>query len=228
MGITVDWLGAVGEIRQLARAYYGDARDEDGKPSEELLAYLRYCAREGSFVRPAVAVRQIRDLIEENEDPQEFVEITDALPLPTPTGGKSTTEWLRIVADTLEGVVESHAFPPTGPPMARFEWITYYPSLATIISSAYHQDSFELHGSLENALAVTIHGHSAPELARAIGQVYEILAWHLSQQELIKGFGFMGLQVATPIQDAKEFLLNIRLLCESEIEVRLRQGGSSS
>jgi hypothetical protein len=224
MGRTVDWLAEISEIRQLSLAYYGHAGDEPNRPSEELLAYLRYCSREG-FARAAVAARQIRELLED-QSPEEFAEIADAIPLPTPSGGKSAREWLSIAAGILEITVESHNFPPAGPPVTRFEWIMYYPSLAEIISLAYHQDSSGLHGSIENALAVTIRDSSMSDLARTIGQIHEILAWNIAQEDLIEGCRFMGLGIVIPSQDAKEFILNILRACESE--VRLRQNEAAS
>lgn len=225
MGSTVDWLAAINEIRQLSLAYFGDARDETNQPSEELLAYLRYCTRGGFFARAAVAVRQIHELLDD-QNTEEFAEIAAVIPLPTPAAGKSTTEWLTTVADILENAVEGHNFPPAGPPVTRFEWIMYYPSLAGIISHAFHQDAPQLYDSIENALEATIRDSSMSDLARAIGQIHEILAWNIPQQELAGGLTSMGLEIVIPGQDAKEFLLNILRACESE--VRARQNETTS
>jgi hypothetical protein len=220
MGDTVEWLADVGEIRRLAKAYNGVAGDEPGRPSDELLAYLRVCMRERDMARIAVAVHQIRGLLEMDQNTDEFSDLMDALPLPRAEGDRSVLEWLSTVADLLEGALKSHRLPSAGAPGARFEWTSYYPSLARIITDASHQDVFALYGTLSNALLTTVHGCSMSDLARTIGQIHEILAWKMSEQSLIDGIHQMGFALDVPISDAHEYLLDILRRCESEISSR--------
>jgi len=204
---SVEWLAQVAEIRRLARAYtQATGDDRPGRPSEALISYLRCLWREPDFGRAAIAVGQIRNLIDQDWDDADIVEAVRLLGLPRPSDGRTVYEWLQVVADLLEHALEHHDLPADAPPDSAYEWTTSFPDLTGLIATAYHQDTLVLHGSSENALADTALDASALALTRAVGQVHEILALGFSEDQLERGVRWMGLGIRNPASSYRKLL----------------------
>lgn len=210
MSSSVEWLAQVAEIRRLARAYtQGTGDDWPGRPSEALISYLRYLWREPDFGRAAIAVGQIRNLIDQDWDDADIVDTVRLLGLPRPSDGRTVYEWLQVVADLLEYALEHHDLPSDAPPDSAYEWTASFPDVTGLIATAYHQDALILHGSSERALADTVRDASALALTRAVGQVHEILALGLSEDQLGRGVRWMGLGIRNPTSSYRQLLLMI-------------------
>jgi hypothetical protein len=167
---------------------------------------LRCLWREPDFGRAAIAVGQIRNLIDQDWDDADIVEAVRLLGLPRPSDGRTVYEWLQVVADLLEHALEHHDLPADAPPDSAYEWTTSFPDLTGLIATAYHQDTLVLHGSSENALADTALDASALALTRAVGQVHEILALGFSEDQLERGVRWMGLGIRNPASSYRKLL----------------------
>jgi hypothetical protein len=199
MGERADWMASVGQVLRIAQAYAGEAADDEpGRPSRALEGYLRCVRRSGDDSLPGIAASQIHDLLDADWNEPDVVDVVGHLFLPTPDDGRSRRDWLGVVAELLEARAEGQPAPPDAPPVTAFEWRTSYPDLAQVIGGSFHNDALAIHGSYDAALAEDLASRTPFQLARAIGQLEEIIAGDLDEATLRRGIHALGAGLLPP------------------------------
>lgn len=199
MGEWSDWLASVGQVLRLGQAYRDEEPDDwPDRPSRALKGYVRCVRRTGDRSAIAVAVAQIRQLLDEDWSDPDTLELVDHLALPQPGGGRTRQDWLQAVADLLDETLEGASWPEESAPVTSYEWRTCYPDLAQVLGAAFHQDALAIHGSYEAALRDALDGVSRHRLGRAIGQAEEILYSGLDEATLTCGMRALGAGLEPP------------------------------
>ncbi|RFU42215.1 hypothetical protein DZF91_07655 [Actinomadura logoneensis] len=188
-----------GAVLPLLAAYAGlPADDVPGRPSSALSGYLRWAVISDPALA-AIAAAQLRQLAGRllNEPDTVPSVIHDALPV-TPAGEKAGASWADTVATLLEQAVDS-GFPPPGPPVTFWEWNQRFPALAQFLGCYFTQDFRDEFADHDTATAAWGQTATPADRARLIGEIAELLALEMADNELDEALATLGMDVDPPL-----------------------------
>ncbi|MGK5631159.1 contact-dependent growth inhibition system immunity protein [Streptomyces sp. URMC 123] len=187
-----------GELDQVLRAYLGQpADDEEGRRSAALDAYLRHTWH----TRPwavAVAEQQLRQYA---ENPPGRLRLRLGEFYPVPDVGLPESEiqdWLRLLADHLKASVEDGDVPPPAAPATHWEWHARFPELAQFLGGWFSQDMPDEFADHDAAVADYLSTTDPSLVARLAGEVAELLALELEEEDCAVALAELGMEIDPP------------------------------
>ncbi|WP_431982410.1 contact-dependent growth inhibition system immunity protein [Streptomyces qinglanensis] len=187
-----------GELDQVLSAFLGQpADDTPEQPSAALQAYLRHTwhARPWAI---GIAEHQLRDYAH-NPPGRLKLKLGEYYPLPDVSiGEESVLDWLLVLADHLRASVDSGEVPAPGPPRTHWEWRARFPELAQLLGGWFSQDMSDEFTGHEAALADYLDTTDQHLIARAAGEVAELLALDLEESDYAVGLAELGLEMEPP------------------------------
>ncbi|MBE1532568.1 contact-dependent growth inhibition system immunity protein [Actinomadura algeriensis] len=188
-----------GAAARVLDAYAGQAADDEpGRPGAALNGYLRWAAITDP-IAASVAAEQLRYLAARLVDEPAAVPPAVAAALPRkPDGGLADGQWLETVAVLLDEAVD-HGFPPPGPPATHWEWNRRFPALAQFLGCYFTQDFRDEFSDHDEAIAAWLRTASAVDRARLAGEIDEVLAFELVDNDLDEALVMLGMDVDPPL-----------------------------
>ncbi|WP_425543866.1 contact-dependent growth inhibition system immunity protein [Streptomyces crystallinus] len=187
-----------GELDQVLRAYLGmPADDTPERRSAALDAYLRHTWH----TRPWALATAESQLREYARNPPgrlrrrlgEFYAVPD-----TGLPGRDVQNWLLILADHLRSSIEEGELPPPGAPATHWEWHARFPELAQLLGGWFSQDMPDEFTDHDAALQDYLDTTDRSLVARAAGEVNELLALHLDGTDCALAVAELGMEVDPP------------------------------
>ncbi|MFI6052244.1 contact-dependent growth inhibition system immunity protein [Streptomyces violascens] len=184
-----------GELDQVVRAYLGQVADDTAeRRSAALDAYVRHTWH----TRPwALAVAELQ-LREYARNPPGRLRQRLGEFYPVPDVGLRDAEiqgWLTVLADHLKRSIEEGEAPRPSAPLTHWEWHARFPELGQLLGGWFSQDmpdEFDDHDSaIEDYLATT----DASLVAKAVGELHELLALDLDESEYALAVAELGMEV---------------------------------
>ncbi|MCP2342540.1 contact-dependent growth inhibition system immunity protein [Actinomadura rupiterrae] len=191
-------LAEFGAVAELLAAYAGQAADDvPGRPGAALSGYLRWSAAWPA--QAASAAGQLRRLMARllNEPDTVPAMLTAALPV-SRTGEPVDAQWADAVAEILEHAVDA-GFPPPGTPVTFWEWNRRFLALAQFLGCYFTQDFGDEFTDHDAAIAAWARTATPVDRARLSGEIGELLALGLSDNDLNEALATLGMDVEPPL-----------------------------
>ncbi|MEV8626297.1 contact-dependent growth inhibition system immunity protein [Streptomyces sp. NPDC051079] len=182
-----------GELDQVVRAHLGLGPHAP----EALTGYLRQAWR----TRPwavAVAAAQLRTYAD-NPPGRLRLRLGEYYRLPdVGLPPEEIRDWLIALADRLDASLASGEAPPPGTPGTPWEWRARFPELAQLLGGWFSQDMPDEFGDHESALADYLAGTDPGLAAQLTGELHDLLALPLDEDDLALALTALGGEVEPP------------------------------
>ncbi|MER8083999.1 contact-dependent growth inhibition system immunity protein [Streptomyces sp. NPDC058316] len=187
-----------GELDQVLRAYVGQSADDRAdEPSDALLAYMRHTWHTRPWAL-SIAELQLRSYAR-NPPGRLRLRLGEFYPVPdVGLAEPDIQDWLLLLADHLKQSVESGDVPPTTEPQTHWEWHARFPELAQFLGGWFSQDmpdEFAEHEAAVRDYATTTDPHL---VARAVGELHELLTLGLNEADYALAVAELGMEVDPP------------------------------
>ncbi|CAM5578091.1 contact-dependent growth inhibition system immunity protein [Streptomyces xanthochromogenes] len=187
-----------GELDQVMRAYLGQPADDAPEArSTALDAYVRHTWHSRPWAL-AVAEQQLREYAQHppgrlRQRLGEFYPVPDV-----GLGDAEIQGWLALVADHLRRSIEEGEAPAPAVPLTHWEWHARFPELGQLLGGWFSQDmpdEFDDHdAAVEDYRATT----NPSLIAKAVGELHELLALGLDEAERALAVAELGMEVDPP------------------------------
>ncbi|MEE1739367.1 contact-dependent growth inhibition system immunity protein [Streptomyces sp. BE147] len=187
-----------GELDQVLHAYAGlGADDTPERPSEALAAYLRHTWH----TRPhalAAAEAQLRSYARTPPGPLRL-RLGEFYPVPdVGLDEDAVRDWLLLLADHLRRSIEAGEVPPPCAPRTHWEWHARFPELGQLLGGWFSQDMPDEAEDHDAALQDYLDTTDRSLVTRLAGELHELLALGLDEDEYTVGLTELGLEVDPP------------------------------
>ncbi|MEW1794508.1 contact-dependent growth inhibition system immunity protein [Streptomyces niveus] len=189
-----------GELDQVIGAYVGESADDDpDRPSRALQAYLRHTWH----TRPWALSQAERQIREYARNPPGRLRLRIGEFYPVPDVGLPDSEiqgWFVVIADHIKRSVEEGEVPsPSVMPQTHWEWQARFPEVAQLFGGWFSQDmpdEFVDHEAGLRDYATTV---DRVLVARAVGELRELLALGFDESDHALALAELGMEVDPPV-----------------------------
>ena len=182
-----------GELDEVVRAHLGRTADDE----EALTAYLRHTWRTRPWAL-AVAEHQLREYA---ANPPGRLRLRLGEFYPVPDVGLPDSEiqaWLLALADRLKLSVETGEAPPPATPRTHWEWQARFPELTQLLGGWFSQDMPDEFADHDAALRDYVDTTDPGLVARAAGELHELLSLPLDESDHAVAVAELGMEVDPP------------------------------
>ncbi|MET9572996.1 contact-dependent growth inhibition system immunity protein [Streptomyces virginiae] len=197
----IDFDRRYGELHQVIGAYLGQpADDEPDRPSLALRAYLRHTWHTRPWAL-SVAEQQLRDYAH-NPPGRLRRRLGEFYPVPdVGLPEASIQRWLLLLADHVKQSIEGGEAPrPSVLPETRWEWHARFPELGQFLGGWFSQDMADEFS--DHAAAIRDYDGATDRslVARLVGEIRELLALGLDEDEHALAVAELGMELDPPTQ----------------------------
>ena len=187
-----------GELDQVISAYLGQAADDEpDEPSLALQAYLRHTWHTRPWAL-GTAEQQLREYAR-NPPGRLRRRLGEFYPVPDVGVPDSDLQnWLLQLADHIKGSIEGRHVPPLATPETHWEWRVRFPELAQFFGGWFSQDMPDEFTEHDAAVDDYVATTDRQLIARAVGELHELLALALDDTGYALALSELGMEVEPP------------------------------